>query len=58
MLIDVPQAMDLLSNPQGFAYLRRDCDNICAWFEARGIDADPGELARTLQRYALESFET
>ena len=36
VLIDLPQAVDLVGNPQGFSFLRRDCDNICAWFQARG----------------------
>ena len=40
VLIDLPQAVDLVGNPQGFTFLRRDCDNICAWFQARGVDAD------------------
>jgi RIO kinase 1 len=53
VLIDVPQAVDLVGNPQAFAYLRRDCENICAWFLARGVpgvDADDlyGELLRHL----------
>jgi RIO kinase 1 len=50
VLIDLPQAVDLVGNPQGFAYLRRDCGNICAWFVARGIDADPVELELELKR--------
>ena len=41
VLIDLPQAVDLVGNPQGFTYLRRDCDNICSWFQARGVPADP-----------------
>jgi len=45
VLIDVPQAVDLVGNPQGFAFLRRDCDNICTWFRARGVAAaDPTTL--------------
>ena len=40
VLIDLPQAIDLVGNPQGFTFLRRDCDNICTWFEARGVRAD------------------
>jgi RIO kinase 1 len=40
VLIDLPQAVDLVGNPQGFTFLRRDCDNICAWFVARGVRAD------------------
>ena len=41
VLIDLPQAVDLVGNPQGFNFLRRDCDNICSWFQARGVAADP-----------------
>ena len=41
VLIDLPQAVDLVGNPQGFTFLRRDCDNICSWFKARGVNADP-----------------
>ena len=41
VLIDLPQAVDLVGNPQGFTFLRRDCDNICTWFTARGVNADP-----------------
>ncbi len=40
VLIDLPQAIDLVGNPQGFTFLRRDCDNICTWFEARGVRSD------------------
>jgi RIO kinase 1 len=41
VLIDLPQAVDLVGNPQGFNFLRRDCHNICSWFQARGVAADP-----------------
>jgi RIO kinase 1 len=41
VLIDLPQAVDLVGNPQGFTFLRRDCDNVCSWFQARGVAADP-----------------
>ena len=44
VLIDLPQAVDLVGNPQGFTFLRRDCDNICTWFQARGVAADPSIL--------------
>lgn len=54
VLIDLPQAIDLVGNPQGFDYLRRDCTNICNWFIARGVPADDealaDELLRTLPR--------
>ena len=48
VLIDVPQAMDLVGNPQGFQFLHRDCVNICSWFVARGVAADPDELCNEL----------
>jgi RIO kinase 1 len=44
VLIDLPQAVDLVGNPQGFDFLRRDCRNVCEWFDARGVFADPTEL--------------
>jgi RIO kinase 1 len=44
VLIDLPQAVDLVGNPRGFTFLRRDCDNICTWFRARGVTADPAIL--------------
>jgi len=51
ILIDLPQAVDLVGNPQGFEYLRRDCANICAWFAAHGVEhADPFELYDDLRR--------
>jgi RIO kinase 1 len=45
VLIDVPQAVDLVANPQGFTFLRRDCENICRWFAGRDVpEADPDQL--------------
>ena len=52
VLIDLPQAVDIVGNPQGFEFLRRDCANICEWFEARGIAADPHDLYDHLLRAA------
>jgi RIO kinase 1 len=48
VLIDLPQAVDLVGNPQGFTFLRRDCENICTWFLGRGVDADPAILYEDL----------
>lgn len=50
VLIDLPQAVDLVGNPQGFEFLRRDCENICTWFQAHGIPADAHDLQRDLLR--------
>jgi RIO kinase 1 len=37
LLIDLPQIVDVVTNPQGPDYLRRDCENVCAWFTRRGL---------------------
>lgn len=37
VLIDVPQIVDLVINPQGPSYLERDCANVANWFAARGL---------------------
>ena len=55
VIIDLPQAVDVVGNPQGVDYLRRDCQNICAWFVANGVwqaDADDlfDELAARCRR--------
>ncbi|MCU1365963.1 MAG: hypothetical protein JWN39_1602, partial [Ilumatobacteraceae bacterium] len=50
VLIDLPQAVDLVGNPRSEEFLRRDCVNICTWFTARGVDADADDLVRDLLR--------
>ena len=48
VIIDVPQVIDLIGNPNGPEFLRRDCDNVCAWLRANGASdaaADPQEWA-------------
>ena len=52
VLIDLPQAVDIVSNPQGMDYLARDCRNVAAWFSARGLDVDGEELLGDLVAYA------
>jgi RIO kinase 1 len=37
VLIDLPQIVDLVANPQGQEFLHRDCVNVCRWFTARGL---------------------
>jgi RIO kinase 1 len=47
VVIDLPQAVDIVGNAQGFDFLMRDCANVCAWFRKRGLDptiADEGVL--------------
>lgn len=49
VLIDLPQAVDLVGNPQGPEYLLRDCQNICGWFASNGVPrALPDDLFEEL----------
>jgi RIO kinase 1 len=57
VLIDVPQVVDIVANPQGPAYLERDCANMCRWFAARGLPgADPELLFGDLMAEAVAAF--
>ena len=38
VVIDLPQVVDLVGNPQGMDFLLRDCANVCAWFRSKGLD--------------------
>jgi RIO kinase 1 len=40
VIIDLPQVVDLVGNPQGMDFLLRDCANVCAWFRAKGLDPE------------------
>ncbi|WP_020579768.1 serine protein kinase RIO [Actinopolymorpha alba] len=47
VLIDLPQLVDLVTNPQGRGFLERDTRRICEWFVDRGLPAtvaDPVEV--------------
>ena len=44
VIIDLPQVVDVVANPAGPDFLLRDCPNVCAWFERRGLDVDEHEL--------------
>jgi RIO kinase 1 len=45
VLIDLPQVVDVVANPQGPSFLARDVANVAAWFRARGLDLDDGDAA-------------
>ncbi len=52
VLIDVPQVVDLVGNPQGRQFLERDCSNLCSWFANKGVDeADTADLVDELWSY-------
>jgi len=44
VIIDLPQAIDIVANPTGMDFLVRDCRNVCRWFAARGLDVDEDDL--------------
>ncbi len=52
VIIDVPQLVDLATNPGAVDYLQRDCTNMAAWFTARGHQVDAGELLADVLGYA------
>lgn len=43
VVIDVPQAVDLVANPAGVDFLARDCRNLCDWLHSRGVSAQADE---------------
>jgi RIO kinase 1 len=55
VLIDLPQVVDVIANPQGAMYLERDAANVATWFTARGLTGAspaPGDLPTLLRREA------
>ena len=40
VMIDLPQLVDVVGNPQGLAFLQRDVGAVCAWFGSRGLPDD------------------
>ncbi len=53
VIIDLPQIVDLVGNPQGMDFLLRDCANMCQWFRARGLEVDEQELFGDLMAHAF-----
>ena len=56
VLIDLPQVVDIISNPNGVEFLQRDCRNVCTWFASRGVVRDPDELFGELVGHAYAGF--
>jgi RIO kinase 1 len=49
VLIDLPQVVDVVSNPHGARLLHRDVNNVAGWFAARGLTGvDVEELTTDL----------
>ena len=56
VMIDLPQVVDVISNPRGAFFLTRDAENIGRWFAAHGladVRPEPGDLAALLRQEAL-----
>lgn len=43
VVIDVPQAVELVAHPNAQEWLLRDCTNLCDWFTRRGLAVDAQE---------------
>jgi RIO kinase 1 len=55
IMIDLPQAVDVIANPRGAQFLDRDAANVAKWFSARGLTGTspaPGDLPGLLRREA------
>jgi RIO kinase 1 len=48
VLIDLPQIVDVIANPQGADFIARDVRNVANWFTARGLRLDVDELIERL----------
>jgi RIO kinase 1 len=49
VVIDLPQVVDVVGNPQGPAFLARDVGRIADWFAARGLPAAADAAAALLE---------
>jgi len=55
IMIDLPQVVDVIANPQGTEFLDRDAANVGRWFSARGLSGvspAPEDLPALLRREA------
>jgi RIO kinase 1 len=48
VVIDLPQIVDAISNPNGIGLLHRDCVNIADWFTRRRVEVDAETLFEEL----------
>lgn len=52
VIIDLPQVVDVVANPQGGAFLDRDAVNVATWFSRHGRPTDPDALVALLRTEA------
>lgn len=55
VLIDLPQVVDVVANPQGLAFLRRDVAVMTAWFAARGLPPEVADTERVTELLVTEA---
>ena len=56
VIIDWPQIVDVIGNPQGFDFLERDATTMATWFVRKGLAVDSGELVGDLVAEATSRF--
>lgn len=54
IVIDWPQVVDVIGNPQGFGFLERDVMTMCEWFSRKGVDVDGADLFGELAAQASQ----
>ncbi|MCO1654420.1 serine protein kinase RIO [Pseudonocardia humida] len=54
VLIDLPQVVDVVGNPQGPGFLARDVHRVAEWFAARGLPDEVGNPAELLDSLHVE----
>jgi RIO kinase 1 len=55
VLIDLPQLVDVVINPQGRAFLERDVRAVAGWFAARGLPADAADAGALVELLLAEA---
>ena len=54
MVIDLPQVVDVVGNPQGPAFLARDVSRVADWFAARGLPAAADAAAALVEELCAD----
>jgi RIO kinase 1 len=54
VVIDLPQVVDVIGNPQGPAFLARDVARVAEWFAARALPDAPGAAGALLEELCAE----
>ena len=55
VLIDLPQIVDVVANPQGAEFLARDVRDVATWFAARGLPGDLIDADGLIERLLYEA---